>query len=36
MTATQLAQNRITTPFKVTDNSMKIRSGCRESEAEAP
>jgi hypothetical protein len=29
MTATQLAQNGITTPFKVTDNSMKIRSGCR-------
>jgi hypothetical protein len=29
MTATQLAQNGITTPFKVTDHSMKIRSSCR-------
>ena len=29
MTAIQLAQNGITTPFKVTDHSMKIRSSCR-------
>jgi len=29
MTAIQLAQNGITTPFKVTGHSMNIRSSCR-------